>query len=60
METVDAKVDGCTLTCLDYFVVELLLHLCHNFLDTCRMDTTVGHELMESQAANLTTNGVER
>lgn len=60
IEEVVTKVDSCALASLDYLVVELLLHLCHNFLDACRMDTSVGHELMESQAANLTTNGVER
>ena len=59
MQSVYAKVDGCTLTCLDYFVVKLLLYLSHNFLDTCRMNTSVGYKLMQSQATNLTTYRVE-
>ena len=59
MQSVYAKVDGCTLTCLDYFVVKLLLYFSHNFLDTCRMNTSVGYKLMQSQAANLTTYRVK-
>ena len=60
MQAVDADVDGCALTCLDYLVVELLLHLCHYLLDACRVDTSVGYELVEGKASNLATNGVER
>ena len=60
MQAVDTEVDGCALTGLDDFVVELLLHLCHYLLDACRMDTSVGYELVESKAAYLAANGVER
>ena len=60
MQAVDAEVDGCALTSLDYLVVELLLHLCHYLLDACRVDTSVGYELVEGKATNLATNGVER
>ena len=59
MQTVDTQVDGSTLTSLDNLVVELLLNLGHNLLDTGRMDTTIAYQLMESQAANLTANGIE-
>ena len=59
VQSVYTKVDGCTLTGFDYFVVKLLLYLSHNFLDTCRMNTSVGYKLMQSQAANFTTYGVK-
>ena len=55
----NTQVDSCTLTCLDNLVVELLLDLGNDLLDTCRVDTTIADELMESQAADLTTNRIE-
>ena len=60
VQAVDTEVDGCALTGLDDFVVELLLHLCHYLFDACRMNASVGYELVESKAAYLATNGVER
>ena len=59
VQAVDTEVDGCALTGLDNLVVELLLNLCHNLLDACRVDTSVGYELVQGKAANLTTYWVE-
>lgn len=59
MQTMYTKVDGSTLTCLDNLVIELLLNLSNNFLDTCRVDTSVSNKLMKSQTANLTADRIE-
>ncbi len=59
VQSMNAKVDGCAFSRLYDFVVELFLHLCHNFLDACRMDTTVAHQLVQSQATYLAADGVE-
>ena len=59
MQAVDTKVDGGTLTRLDNLVLQLLLHLGNDLLDTCGMDTSVGYQLMECQTASLAANGVE-
>ena len=52
-------VDGCALTCLDDLFLKLLAHLCHHLFDTCRVDTTVEHELMQCQTGSLATHWVE-
>ena len=59
MQSVYAEVDSSTLTCLDDFIIQLLLNLSHNFLDTCGMYAAVSYQLMESKAANLTADRVE-
>ena len=59
MQAVDTEVDGSALTGLNDLVVELLLDLGNHLLDTCRMDTTIADELMESQAAYFTTYRIE-
>ena len=59
MQSVDAEVDSRALTGLDNLVVYLLLHLLHNLLNTCRMDTTVSNKLVEGKTANLAANRVK-
>ena len=55
----DAEVDTCPLTCLHDLFLKLLLHLCDNFLDTCRMYTSVNYQLMEGETCNLSSHWVE-
>ena len=55
----NTKVDSCTLTCFDDFIIKLLLNFCDNFLNACRVNTSVCYQLMKCQAANLTANWVE-
>ena len=59
MEAVDAKVDGRTLTSFDDFIVDLLLDLRHHLFDAGGVDTSVGDELVEGQAADFAAHGVE-
>ncbi len=59
VQTMDTEVNSCTLTCLDDFIIQLLLHLGYHLLDTGWVDTSVSYQLVESQTANLTTNRVE-
>ena len=55
----NTEVDSCTRTGFDNLVVKLFLYLCNNLLNACRVDTAIADELMESQAADLTTNRIE-
>ena len=55
----DSEVDGSALTGLDNLIVKLFLHLCYNFFDACRVDTSVGNKLVECKAANLSADRVE-
>ena len=59
MQSVYTQVDSCALTGLDNLIVELLLNLSNNLFDTCRVDTSVANQLMESQTTYLTTNWIE-
>ena len=59
MQAMNTKVDGCTLTRFNNLLVDLLLHLSHNFLYTGWMYTTVGYQLMQSQTANFTSYWVK-
>ena len=59
VQTMDTEVDSCTLTSLDDFIIQLLLHLGNHLLNTGWVDTSVSYQLVESQTANLTTNRVE-
>ena len=59
MHAMDSEVDTCPLTCLHDLVLKLLLYLCDYFLDTCRVDTAVDHELVESKSCNLPSYRVE-
>ena len=59
VHAMDTQVDDRALAGLYNLIVELLLHLCHYFLDASRMNTSVGNKLMESQAANLTAYRIE-
>ena len=47
----NAEVDGGALSDLYHLVVELFLDLGHYLLDAGRVDTSVGHQLEERQAA---------
>ena len=46
MQSVYSQIDCSTLAGLDYLVIQLLLHLSDNFLNACRMYTSVCHKLM--------------
>ena len=59
MQSVDAQVDGGAFSGFDNLVVELFFHFGHHFFDACGVDAPVGHQLVQSQAANLAANGVE-
>ena len=59
METVDTQVDSRAFSYLYHLVLQLFLHLLHHLLDTCGVDTSVSYQLMESQAADLTSYGIE-
>ena len=59
VDAVDAEVNAGTFTYFENFLFELLLYLCHNLLDTCRMDASVDDELMESKTRNLTSHRIE-
>ena len=54
-----AQVDSCALAHLENLLVDLLLYLCHHFLDASRVYAAVGYKLVQSQAANLASDGVE-
>ena len=46
MQSVYAQVDGGALAHLEDFLVDLLLDLRHNLLNTGRMNASVGHKLV--------------
>ena len=55
----DTQVDSRTFTCFNNFFFHLFTHFGYYLFDTCRMDTSVSHKLMECQAGNFTTNRVK-
>ena len=59
MQTVDTKVDCCPFTSFDDFFLYLFAYFGHHFLNTCRMDTSVCHQLVKSQTGNFTANRVK-
>ena len=59
MQAVNTQVDGRTFSRFDDFFFHLLGHFGYHFFDTCWMDTSVGYELMQGQAADFPTYGVE-
>ncbi len=59
MKAVYAKVDGGAFTGFDDFFFHLLLHFGYYLFDTCRMDTSIGDELVKSQTADFATHGIE-
>ena len=59
MQAVDTEVDSGALTGFDNFILELLLHLGYNFLNTGWMNTSVGYQLVEGQTTYLAAHGVE-
>ena len=59
MQAVDTEVDDGTLAGLDDFLLNLLAHFVDHLLDACRVDTAVGHELMECQTRYLAAHGVK-
>ena len=59
VQAVDTEVDSRALADLDNLLFDLLLHLGYHLLDAGRVDATIGHELVQCQAGNLTTHGVE-
>ena len=59
MQAMNTKIDSSTLTGLNNFVLKLFLDFGNHLLDTGRMDTSVGHQLVECQTASLAANRVE-
>ena len=59
MQTVDTQVNSCTLTGFNDFFFHLLAHFSHHFLNTCRVNTTVGHQLVKGKACNLTAHRIK-
>ena len=59
MHTVDSEVDSSALSGLDNLFFNLLLDLCHDLLDTCRVNTSVSNELVQCKACNLPADRVE-
>ena len=55
----DAEVDACPLAGFHNLVLELFLDFCNHFLNACRVDTSVNHELMQGQTANFPSYRVE-
>ena len=55
----DTQVDGSALTCFDDFIFYLFTYFGYYFFDTCRVDTSVGYQLMQCQASYFAANGVE-
>ena len=47
MKTMDTEVDSCALTYLYNLLLDLLLNLGTPLLDASRVDTTIGHELVQ-------------
>ena len=54
MQAMDTEVNGSTLTRLDDFIVQLLLHLSYYFLNTGRVNTSVADQLVQCQTTGLT------
>ena len=59
VQTMDTQVDSGALTYLDNLLLNLLLDLCYNLLDACRVDAAVGNKLVQGQTGDLTANRVE-
>ena len=59
MQTVNTKVDSGTFTGLDDLILYLFGHFRHHFFNTRGVNTSVLHQLMQSQAGYLTTYGIE-
>ena len=59
MQTMNTKVDGCALTSLHNLIVELFLNLGNHLFNTSRMNASVGNQLMQGQAANLSADRIE-
>ena len=59
VDAVDAEVNAGALSNLKNLILKLFLHLCHNLLDTCRMDAAVDNELMQSKTRNLTSHRIK-
>ena len=59
MHSMDSEIDAGSLTCLHDLVFKLLLHLCDNLFDTCRVDTSVDDELVKGKSRNLSSYRVE-
>ena len=55
----DTEVNRSTFTCLDDLLLHLFGDFSHHFLDTCRVDTTVLHQLVEREARYLTAYRIE-
>ena len=54
VKTVNPEVYAGPLSCLEYLIFELTADLGNDFLDACRMNAAVSHQLMQGQTGNLT------
>ena len=55
----NTKIDSGTFSSLDNFLLDLFTHFCNDFLDTGRVNSSVGYELMQSQTRYFATHGIE-
>ena len=60
MQAMDAQIDASALASLHDLIVQLLAHLFDHLFDAGRMDTAVGHQLMQGQAGHFAANRIER
>ena len=59
MQTMDTKVDGRTFTHFDDLILHLFGHFCNDLFDTRGVNTSVLHELVQSETRYLTAYGIE-
>ena len=55
----DSRVERCSLTRLTNCSINFLAGFFHHFFDSCGVDSSVGDELFEGYAGNLTSDGVK-
>ena len=55
----DTEVDSSTFTDFNDFILHLFTCFSNHLLDTSRVNTSIDNELMQSEAGNFTTHGVE-
>ncbi len=59
MQTVYTQVDGCAFAYLYDLFFDLLGYFRYHLLDTCRVDSSVLNELMQTQSGYLAADGIE-
>ena len=60
MQTMHTQIYRRPFTGFDDFFFDLLAHFCNHLLDTGRVDTSVGHQLMQCQSGDFAAYRIER